>query len=828
MRKFLLLYLLMLLVSIGYSQTSLTYSQRIANYYTGYNSGSSGIFNQGTYQVGMYANSSGDKQSVYWRKFRTNADGTATSNRSLQIGDEFVVTLSCTRAYGQIGFALLASPATTTDWDDRYNNYALQVNLDGPAYAGLDPETWGNWYIRYSGGSTSASSLSGVSGTTFKNFTIAILLTASDRANISISDGTTTDNFYDVQLNSSDPITDYSIFLQDDWNGTHSQNVYWGLGADVTQHRLTATGAVSIGASDNSFEITEDITDGLEATSTSTVSTNSFTKTGTGKVTLSGNNSFSDNAIVSDGTLVVNGDFESSNTVTVYENATLEITHDISMNELNIDGDGSGEIDAAVTFEDLNIADGGVLDILAGSSVDITGATTNNHGDAGLILRSTATEQASLILASSDIEATIERYIVGHGDINDAGWHLISSPVDNFIIGGSDFEPVLGSDDLYYWSEEDYEWKNYYNESNVGGQFTNMTNGKGYLCAYSGTGVKVFDSNMPVTDITWPNLSYSGGGEDDDWHLLGNPFTSALSIGGGEYTEGGDWAVTNFSTPEIYDESDGNYYAVNLVGNIIPAMQGFFVQAQDASNSITIPTAARTHDHDHDWYKTDEIINPNSIQLNITNAQNEFKDMLLVGFSQEATNIYDYKLDSRKLTGAASAPQLYSVDEIGDKYCVNFLKEDQNSRVVDLMFRPGTSGEHNISIMYNNLELLDQVYLEDTFENQMIDLSSVGSYTFNAEVGDNENRFKLHFGATGINEIQKEALQAYVSGHQLYIVGEEGPAELNVFNLQGQQLLQEQIQLNAQYSRTLNLKSGIYLVSLRSQNETKTTKISIR
>ena len=274
----------------AYSETVVTYAQQIANYYSTFISGAT-IANQGSYQVGMTAKTSAPKQAVAWRKFRTDASGTNSSDRSLQIGDQFVVTLSCTRAYGQIGFALLASPSTGS-FANRESNYAVSVYLPGPLYpAGA---SWaGKWSVKSSGGTITTASFGGNQSPTWKNFTFTMTLIAANRMNITMTDGTNTSYFFDVQLNTSNPITDYCIYQEDDWDGGGNMGCYWGLGAVGTQHTLTDKGTISMGSSNSSFAVSGVLKNGYAANSSSTVVNNSFTKVGTGNITLAAANTYS-------------------------------------------------------------------------------------------------------------------------------------------------------------------------------------------------------------------------------------------------------------------------------------------------------------------------------------------------------------------------------------------------------------------------------------------------------------------------------------------------------------------------------------------------------
>lgn len=283
------------------AQTTVTYTQQTANYYSNFTSGAT-FGNQGSYQVGMTARTAAPKQVVAWRKFRTDASGTNSSDRSMQIGDQFVVTLSATRAYGQIGFALLASPSTGS-FANRESNYAVSVYLPGALY---NSGSWTNyWTVKSSGGTTTAATFGGNQNPTWKNFTFTLTLVAANRMNITITDGTNTSNFYDVQLNTSNPITDYSIYQEDDWDGGGNMGCYWGLGAVGTQHKLTDNQLIAIGSSNNSYSISAVLSNGLAANSASTVSNNSLTKSGTGNITLSATNTYSGTTTISGGTLTL-------------------------------------------------------------------------------------------------------------------------------------------------------------------------------------------------------------------------------------------------------------------------------------------------------------------------------------------------------------------------------------------------------------------------------------------------------------------------------------------------------------------------------------------
>lgn len=492
----------------------------------------------------------------------------------------------------------------------------------------------------------------------------------------------------------------------------------------------------------------------------------------------------------------------------------------ITVKSITVEAGGSLELydDAQLTITN-NLVNSGTVTAKAGSQLTVSGNLTQSGT---FTLKSDGTGKVPVANPSGSLivsgtvtgSISVERFIAGHNNVDGDGWHYIASPVDYFTVSGSDFEPT-GSSDLYYWDEVNYLWKNY--EASA----FDLVKEKGYLCAYTNDATKTFSGNPNNSDVSISGLTLtanSGDPTDNGWNLIGNPFTSAI-----EWNKtGGSFSLSNVApTAKIYDESIGNWDDVVQDG-IIPAMNGFMVQVTTGTGSLIIPAGARKHDATA-WYKNSEEM----MKLYVSGGTNDYADNVYIRFNNEASEAYDSQFDSHKLYGVAEAPQLFT--RIGDhKFSTNTLADANTERALDMDFKAGTSGEYTIEVLENTLSNDASVYLQDKVTGQMIDLLVNDSYTFNAEVGDAEDRFKLHFGATGVEEIQKEALQAYVSGDQLYILGEEGSAELSIFNIQGQQLLQEQVELNNHYSRTLSLENGIYLLSLQTENKTKTTKVIIK
>ncbi|MFY7886432.1 MAG: autotransporter-associated beta strand repeat-containing protein, partial [Dolichospermum sp.] len=183
---------------------------------------------------------------------------------------------------------------------------------------------YGNWYATYSDGTTSNAATStgsnNIGGTTsYKNFVFTCLLTAPNRMNITITDGTTTSNLNDVLLNNSNAITEYSIFLSDDWNGANHRDIYWNTNSSAASDYVKNTLTMPIGSSNGSFTISGALPNGTAADSTSTASVNALTKSGTGALTLTGANTYTGATNIDAGELWIGsgGSIASTATLTV-------------------------------------------------------------------------------------------------------------------------------------------------------------------------------------------------------------------------------------------------------------------------------------------------------------------------------------------------------------------------------------------------------------------------------------------------------------------------------------------------------------------------------
>lgn len=456
------------------------------------------------------------------------------------------------------------------------------------------------------------------------------------------------------------------------------------------------------------------------------------------------------------------------------------------------------------------------------TSIQITAtetATCNNLTvDGSLTIKSDATGTGSLKIGgtySGSGTFTTERYIEGYTSATN-GWHLLSSPTDNFTVASSDLEPSIVADqedDLYYWDESQSDagmWMNYKAQS------FNLVSGKGYLAAYYNSEPKSFVGAPFNQDKTFSNLSYVNPSPtyNNTWHLLGNPYTCALI-----WNNTNGWDLNNIGgVAKVMNAANGSYIDVNA-GGAIPAMQGFFVEVVNVTNSITIPLEAREHNA-QDWYKTtsDQIV------LVAYDTENNLSQQSVIRTNSLAMEQYDYRYDSRFL--GFYAPQFYSKKD-NQILSTNTLREITSDLSIPFGFVKNESTNFSIELLETMTDV--DVYLTDLKLNIDTKLNIGSAYTFSSEEGDNPDRFLLHFGVVGIedNTSNLSQINAYAYQNQLYVQSNLNEAQVSLFDIQGHQMLSREI-VGAGSSRIpLDLPTGIYIVRLQSNNQVKNVKVFI-
>ncbi len=467
------------------------------------------------------------------------------------------------------------------------------------------------------------------------------------------------------------------------------------------------------------------------------------------------------------------------------------------------------------------------LEIEAGKTLTVNGPVNLTSPNC-VVLASPLTHGASAsLITNGNIfysglgSVDVQRYIENWTGPTD-GWHFLSSPINNQIIVPSFIDPTPANYDFFKWDETTTLWLNQKvpeNNINV------FMPGEGYLVEYNTTNqLKTFSGSLNNLDIDFANLSYTPSQEYRGWHLLGNPFPSAVKW------NNGTWNLSNVAgICKVWSENSGTYLDVNPNENI-PAMNGFMIWVSENFNTIRIPLAARVHDVSTNWYKKSENTIADRLQITAYSTENNTNQRSVVQFNPNSTSGFDLSCDSYFLAGIDQAPELYSIPQENAFLSTNTLPYTENSKIVYYGFKAGSST--NYSLKAEGLESFDpdvSILLEDSKLNIKQDLRLNPIYNFSSHVTDNSDRFAVHFGGVfGLEENKDESMfQCFVSGKSIYVetMGDATQGcEVSIYNLLGQQIFCNQIK--ADKSRIdLNGPTGYYLIRVKCHSGVFSSKM---
>ena len=469
------------------------------------------------------------------------------------------------------------------------------------------------------------------------------------------------------------------------------------------------------------------------------------------------------------------------------------------------------------------------------------GTCIDNSGD--IIIESNSSGTASLITEGSinnNGKIEIQRYL-------DPGksWQLISSPSNNEV------STVFLGHYLNYYDQANGDFKA------ISSTQHKLSTGEGFVAKLNGevldnnaTNPMKFIKDKPNTGTVEIELSKGVGntyfGLPGGFNLVGNPYPSNLDWDK-VYTfnrDSGEDAIT----PTLYYYVDGQNENVDktepvkngwqtynsdtgdINKNYINIAQGFGVQLRDKNTDGTdrktgtfyIPNSARTHELG-DGFNKKFTIHPNSLKL--TTSTDKYYDNIILIFNDDATNGFDEDYDAYKFNSFVESPTPFFIGDNDERLAVNELPTTES---VKLGFLMDDSGEVTISI--DNSNGFEEIILEDKKDNTFTNILN-SSYTFKYELGEDEqNRFTLHFnkGELGDDDIINK-IKMYSHGKDIFIITPNNlhNAIINVYNLSGQRVSIDKFDILKNEEIHTNLKNGIYILEVSSDEGISTTKINI-
>jgi hypothetical protein len=476
--------------------------------------------------------------------------------------------------------------------------------------------------------------------------------------------------------------------------------------------------------------------------------------------------------------------------------------------------------------------------------------TLNANGN--LTLLSTAV-QTALVDGGGAGEVTgnltMQRYLP-----SGFGYKYFSSPFIGDTVNDFSSEINLATSfpDVYKFDESlsSAGWVNYTNPSGLLAPLAGYAVNFGTSSAALTVSLRGVVSNHTVSAGTLynHNMVFTQG-----FNLVGNPYPSPI-----DWNSAGGWTKTNIDNA-VYFFSNGtvNQYTgtyssyVNgvssngIAGNIIAAMQGFFVHVSNGSFPVAGLLAVNN---------TARNLNPNTIFLGYTVpvAPSPFVrlsagfydegpdgDPAAFYFNSASTGLFNKRLDALKLMNThIGIPNLYAVSTDMEKLSIDALSEVFDS-VETIPLGLTTAKDGWISFRATDIENMPDglyVYLSDVKTGIRQDLQHGPPYRLYLASGEYTNRFFLNFstkepaagGGSGIPA--NGPFQAYGAGGTIFVngnlnAGEKG--EVRVMDLRGQLVLRAEITGSVYQAFHLNFAAGIYLVSFAGPQGIQTKEILI-
>lgn len=489
--------------------------------------------------------------------------------------------------------------------------------------------------------------------------------------------------------------------------------------------------------------------------------------------------------------LEVTGILNLGNNIFNIDTKTLTITGDVTRNSGTIRSNGGSIIITGSTLNEnlyLDQTTPGTTNNLASltinrasstitlaNAVNVTGTVTPTNGilasDSNLTLISTAggTARIAALGATADVTGVVnvQRYFIG-GVLSQRGWRTMSSPVQSFTYnqfsddllisgpgGSTNGFDVHGTNSSirYYEESATRGWKNISATSDA------LATGKGMLVFFRGDRTQtasLTDPTVVPNNVTADysgvinknsipvSLDYynSGNAADDGFNFVGNPYPCEILWNSITKTAGVDvsfWLV---------NPNTGNY--VSQTGNVqIASGQGFFVQVNQASQSITFEESAKDNGNPTSYFKTSMA--PFTIKMF---ADSTKYDVAWLQFSAPASKNFVFKEDARKM--------------INPTYNISFVTSDNllvQRNVAPASGNVSDTFELQVSSVSNAVYTLKfeelasvnagtNIYLVDRFLNTTTDIRATGQYVFQvnaASPASSGKRFILIFEPNGNN-----------------------------------------------------------------------------
>ena len=493
----------------------------------------------------------------------------------------------------------------------------------------------------------------------------------------------------------------------------------------------------------------------------------------------------------------------------------------------------------------LTINAGKRLVIPANILLNVVGTINNNAGTSGLILKADSTgvfPNGSVIFhndstTGSNLPATVEMYSKA-GKVNEHyQWQFFGIPFKSVQA-----YPAFNGSYVREMHEEvdgNGHWEQLQNESV-------LRSFKGYEITQEKPRVISFQGNLENLDFGPVQLSYTSSVAYKGQHLIGNPYTAAITIRNDAdpsnsltFGEGMYKMVFLYNTGSLKDWSEnpsygsGNsnvagqylcipqgYAGYDLFPSSIPSMQAFLVMVETPgpTATIAIPYSSNGTIVKNTTFQRVKSAEKICTRIDIEGA--EYGDRMWIFSNSASSRRFDNGWDGFKMSGSNLSPQIYAVEADGN-YQVNTIDDINNSYIG---FKAGIDTLYTFTFTHQNKDpRYNHMYLMDLFENNTVEITASGSkYCFkSSSFNEVDSRFKIiaTFKDLDVNtdtnsvETKHPGISVFNSGNIILI---KNHSSLNgflfLFDIAGRLIQKSPFHANGITTLKTNMPTGSYLV----------------
>ena len=495
-------------------------------------------------------------------------------------------------------------------------------------------------------------------------------------------------------------------------------------------------------------------------------------------------------------------------------------------------------VSTAINCYNLTIATDASLTITSTGAITVTGSIINNGT---LTIQSVAARTGSLI--ATNAKGTGKT--IAQSFLTAKSWNMVSSPVSGQTIASfltsptnvTNIETDGTTRGMMDYNPSTDMWNSMFTNATV----SNLGGGKGFSLRLQGTADAAVEFTGSLQAGPIPVITVN-----DKWNLVGNPYTSAIGINSYANSTANFLAYNASSLDSMYgiyvwdksyigEVATGQYTAISNVPSLLPSDsklepgQAFMVKMKPTVGGVSFNKMMQIHSA---GVEPTTGVWP-TIKLSAT--VNNHKSSTIVAFNSKMTNGLDLTYDAGLFKGG-SEMALYTrlVQDNGFSFAIQALPENEfNTVIIPVGIDSKSGGEVVFSAEIFNLPLLGKAVLEDKLTNTFTDLS-LKTYTVTLAANTSAfDRFQLRTSyLTGIdNGTPASQLSAYsIRNTEIRVTGSVSKLAIaTLYDIQGKVILVKNLEEGSLNSiRTPNLKTGIYVLSVKDNQRVQRFKIPVR